>query len=193
MPEPVRRTEWTWSEYLAWEAAQPTRHELVDGEVRAMGGGTARHDTIANNLRGELRERLRGKPCRPQGPDLKVKAGENGRYPDALIDCGPRDPDAVAAVEPVAVFEVLSKTTSWIDQGQKVRDYDAVPSIRRYVLISQDEVRALVYVRGGGGHLEIAGATFAVGLDATLIVPEAAIELPMARLYDGLDLVEARS
>ena len=191
MPEPLQRTTWTWAEYLAWEAAQPVRHELVDGQVRAMGDGTARHDTIANNLRGELRERLRGNPCRPQGPDLKVKAGENGRYPDAMIDCGARDPDAVAAVEPVAVFEVLSKTTSWIDQGQKVRDYDAVPSIRRYVLISQDEVRALVYVRGNGGHLGIADASFATGLDATLPVPEAGIELPIALLYEGLDLAGA--
>ena len=112
-----------------------------------MGGGTAEHDTIGNNLRGELRAQLRGKPCRPHGPDLKVRAGghvlgldpRNGRYPDALIDCGPRVPGALYAQEPVAVFEVLPKSTGWIDQSLKLRDYDATPSIRTYVLISQDE------------------------------------------------------
>lgn len=188
MAEPLRRTRWTWTGYLAWEAAQPIRYELVDGVVVAMGGGTAEHDTIANNLRGELRERLRGKPCRPQGPDLKVAAGENGRYPDALIDCGPRVPGMLTAHTPVAVFEVLSRSTSWMDQTIKLRDYDGVASIRRYVLISQDEARALIYQRGAGGHLGIADASFAAGLDEVLHIPEAGIELPMARLYEGLDL-----
>ena len=186
MPEPVRRTPWTWSEYLNWEAAHPIPYELVEGEVVARGGGTAGHDTIANNLRGELRDRLRSKPCRPHGPDLKVKAGENGRYPDALIDRGPRVPGALTAQEPVAVFEVLSRTTSWIDQSMRLRDYDRVASVHRYVLISQDEVRALIYQRDGIGHLSIADACFVTGLDGVLPIPEAGIELPMARLYEDL-------
>lgn len=54
---------------------------------------------------------------------------------------------------PVAVFEVLSASTAWIDQGLKLRDYDATPSIRYYVLISQDERRAMVYTRDAGGRL----------------------------------------
>ena len=87
-----------------------------------MGGGTAEHDTIGNNLRAALHARLRGKPCRPHGPDLKVRAGSDGRYPDAIIDCGPRVPGALYAQEPVAVFEVLSKSTGWIDQSLKLRD-----------------------------------------------------------------------
>ena len=133
MSEAMRQTSWTWEAYLDWEARQPIRYELVDGQVHAMGGGTAEHDTIGNNLRGELHTQLRGKPCRPHGPDLKVRAGghvvgldpRNGRYPDALIDCGPRVPGALYAQEPVAVFEVLSKSTGWIDQSLKLRDYDA--------------------------------------------------------------------
>src|SRR5947199_9437539 len=95
-----------------------------------MTGGTSRHDIIANNLRAELRARLRGGPCRVQGPDLKVRAGKSARYPDAVIDCGPNVPAAVVAQQPVAVFEVLSKSTAWIDQGVKLRDYGATPSVR---------------------------------------------------------------
>ena len=147
MSEAMRQTSWTWEAYLDWEARQPIRYELVDGQVHAMGGGTAEHDTIGNNLRAALHAQMRGKPCRPHGPDLKVRAGghvlgldpRNGRYPDALIDCGPRVPGALYAQEPVAVFEVLSKSTGWIDQSLKLRDYDATPTIRTYVLISQDE------------------------------------------------------
>ena len=163
MSEAMRQTSWTWEAYLDWEARQPIRYELVDGQVHAMGGGTAEHDTIGNNLRAALHAQMRGKPCRPHGPDLKVRAGghvlgldpRNGRYPDALIDCGPRVPGALYAQEPVAVFEVLSKSTGWIDQSLKLRDYDATPTIRTYVLISQDERRAMVYTRDADGRLGI--------------------------------------
>ena len=109
--EAKRETGWTWEAYLDWEARQPIRHELVDDHVHAMGGRTAEHDIIGNYLRGELRTRMRGNPCRPHGPDLKVRAGNDGRYPDALIDCGPRVPGALHAQTPVAVFEVLSEST----------------------------------------------------------------------------------
>ena len=183
-PEHAR---WTWEEYLAWELRQPIRYELVDGQVYAMGGGTAEHDTIGNNLRGELRTRLRGKPCRPQGPDLKVRAGKDGRYPDALIDCGPRIPGALHAQEPVVVFEVLSRSTVWIDQSLKLRDYDAEPSIRYYILISQDEPRALVYRRDASGSLGIQHAVVLQGMDALIELPELDLEVPFAALYEGLD------
>ena len=65
MSEAERQTIWTWEAYLDWEADQPARYELVDGQVYATGGGTADHDTIGNNLRSMLLTQLRGKPCRP--------------------------------------------------------------------------------------------------------------------------------
>jgi Uma2 family endonuclease len=156
----MRETSWIWEAYLDWEARQPIRYELVDGQVHGMGGGTAEHDIIGNNLRAALHTQLRGKPCRPHGPDLKVRAGRDGRYLDALIDCGPRVPDAIFAQEPVAVFEVLSKSTGWIDQSLKLHDYDATPTIRTYVLISQDVPRAMVYTRDADGRLGIESAVF---------------------------------
>lgn len=187
MSEARRPTGWTWEAYLDWEARQPTRYELVDGHVYAMGGGTAKHDTIGNNLRGELRALMRGKPCRVQGPDLKVRAGRDARYPDALIDCGPSAPEALHAQEPVAVFEVLSKSTGWIDQSLKLRDYDATPAIRTYVLISQDEQRALVYLRDADGRLGIQSAVLLEGEGASIEIAEFGVALPFSALYEGLD------
>jgi Uma2 family endonuclease len=188
MSEAKQQTTWTWEAYLDWEARQPIRHELVDGQIHAMGGGTAEHDSIGNNLRAALHAQMRGKPCRPHGPDLKVKAGKDGRYPDALIDCGPRVTDALHAQEPVAVFEVLSKSTGWIDQSLKLRDYDATPTIRIYVLISQDELRAMVYSRDADGRLGIQSAVLIEGMEASIEVPELGLTLPFSDLYEGLDL-----
>jgi Uma2 family endonuclease len=112
MSEPLRG-RWTWDAYLAWEANQETRHEFVDGAVRAMTGGTEAHDVIAGNLRMALAEALKGGPCHVRGPDLKVLTGNgNARYPDALVKCGPTDRRAVVVTEPLAVFEVLSRSTA---------------------------------------------------------------------------------
>jgi Uma2 family endonuclease len=187
MSEAKLQTSWTWETYLDWEARQPIRYELVDGQVYAMGGGTAEHDTICNNLCAELHAQMRGKPCRSHGPDLKVRAGTGGRYPDALIDCGPRVAGALQAQEPVVVFEILSKSTGWIDQTLKLRDYDATPEIRYYVLISQDEMRATVYTRDEAGRLGIQSAVLLEGVGASIELPEFGLSLPFSALYEGLE------
>ena len=186
MSEVKLQSIWTWDSYVDWEAQQPIRYELVDGQVYAMAGGTAEHDIIANNLRAALHAQMRGKPCRSHGPDLKVRAGKDARYPDALIDCGPRVPGALHAQEPVAVFEVLSKSTGWIDQTLKLRDYDATPSIRTYVLISQDEKRAVVYTRDADGRLGIQSAVLLEGAEASVEIPALGLVLPFSALYEGL-------
>ena len=187
MSEARQQTTWTWDAYLAWEPRQPLRYELVDGHVYAMGGGTAEHDTIGNNLRAALHAQMRGEPCRVHGPDLKVRAGKDGRYPDALIDCGARVPGALFAQEPTAIFEVLSKSTGWIDQSLKLRDYDATPSVRSYVLISRDEQRAMVYSRDADGRLGIQSAVLLEGAGASIEMADFSLALPFSALYEGID------
>jgi hypothetical protein len=44
MSEAKRQATWTWEAYLDWDARQPIRYELVDGQVHAMVGGTAEHN-----------------------------------------------------------------------------------------------------------------------------------------------------
>ncbi len=191
MSEAEQRETWSWDHYLEWEIRQPLRYELIDGKPRAMGGGTAEHDTIGNTLPAKLRARLRGRPCRVQGPDLKVKAGSDGRYPDALIDCGARVPGALVAQDPRAVCEILSRSTAWIDQSLKLRDYDATPGMRHYVLISQDEPRVLIYRRDEHDRLGVQAARLVDGIDGAIVLQEFDISIPLPVLYEGLDLISA--
>ena len=120
-----------------------------------------------------------------------MRAGQDGRYPDALIDCGPRVPGALYAQAPVAVFEVLSKSTGWIDQSLKLRDYDATPTIRTYALISQDENRAMVYRRDAAGRFSIQSAILLDGPDASIDIPDLGLALPFATLYEGLEFASS--
>jgi Uma2 family endonuclease len=168
MAEPPRKS-WTWDAYLAWEDKQPIRYELVDGQVFAMGGGTLAHDVIANNLQRTL-----------------ATGTGNARYPDALIDRGRFVPTALQAREPTVVFEALLRSTAWIDQTLKLRDYDATQTIRHYVIISRDEPRTIVYTRGDDGRLDLHGAVLLTGLHETVDLPGAGIALPLAELYEGM-------
>ncbi len=183
----AERRGWGLDEFLAWEAAQPVRWELIDGRPIMMTGGTQAHNLIMINVTSALRRALRGSPCRPGGSDLRIVTGNgNVRYPDALIDCGPFQPGAHDASEPVAVFEVLSRSTAWIDLHAKLRDYDATPSVRLYVVVSQDIAWVALWNRDPSGRLAVAAALS--GLDEAVPLDPLDGTLPLAEIYEGLAL-----
>jgi Uma2 family endonuclease len=178
------RSTMTVADFLAWEERQETRHEFVGGTIRAMTGGTLRHNQISLNVVVALRSRLRGGPCAPFGIDVKVRTpAGNIRYPDALVDCGKRDPTAQEAAEPRVVFEVLSPSTEWFDQTQKLEDYQSIASVTHVVFLAQDRKLARIWTRGATGWAmaELAGDDAAVELTALQIT------LPFAELYEGAE------
>jgi Uma2 family endonuclease len=73
-----------------------------------------------------------------------------------------------------------------IDQGLKLRDYDATARIQYYVLISQDEQRAMVYTRDGNGRLGIQSAGLIEGADASIELPASDVEIAFPALYEGI-------
>ncbi len=177
LPRPM-----TVDEFLAWEERQELRWEFDGFEPVAMTGGTVAHAAIARNILRELGNRLAGAPCQVFGSDLKVQTVWSVRYPDAFVVCGPVDPRATVVHEPVVVFEVLSASTASTDLVLKNREYEAVPSIRRYVMLEQDRIGATVFAREPGGWL---GRL--LGANDTLALPEIGASLPLAALYAGLD------
>ena len=172
----------TLAEFLEWEEGQPLRYEFDGFGPVAMTGGTYGHSTIQRNLAFALTGRLRGKPCQFQGSDLKIQVGDGHiRYPDGMVVCSPVDRTATVVHEPVVVFEVLSPSTAAKDRIVKAREYQATPSIRRYVMLEQDSVGATVYARSGETWThEILVA------DSILALPEIGVSLPLAELYEGI-------
>ena len=172
----------TIAEFLEWEERQPMRYEFDGVGPVAMTGGTYGHSTIQRNLAFALTGRLRGKPCQFQGSDLKIQVGDGHiRYPDGMVVCSPVDRTATVVHEPVVVFEVLSPSTAAKDRIVKAREYQATPSIRRYVMLEQDSVGATVYARSGETWThEILVA------DSILALPEIGVSLPLAEFYEGI-------
>ena len=176
------RKPMTLAEFLEWEERQPVRYEFDGFGPVAMTGGTYGHSTIQRNLAFALTGRLRRKPCQFQGSDLKIQVGDGHiRYPDGMVVCSPVDRTATVVHEPVVVFEVLSPSTAAKDRIVKAREYQATPSIRRYVMLEQDSVGATVYARSGETWThEILVA------DSILALPEIGVSLPLAELYGGI-------
>ena len=181
----ARLHRWTLEEFLAWEERQPAKYELVNGEPRLMIGVTQGHDQIVTNVVVALAGKLRGSPCRPRGSDLRVVTGNgNVRYPDVVVDCGPFRREARDVSEPVVILEVLSRTTAWTDLHDKLRDYDATPAVRQYVVIAQDEPKLVVWERDPSDRLVIASSLD--GLGGALALTPIEVELRMDEIYEGL-------
>ena len=117
-----------------------------------MAGGSPRHAEIGGNAYAALHTQLRGKPCRPFNSDLRLEVLETKAtfYPDVSVVCPPLEysaDDAYALTNPVVLIEVLSPSTETFDRGAKWAHYQRIPSLRDYVLISQNVMRVEHYAR----------------------------------------------
>jgi Uma2 family endonuclease len=130
--------------YLEIERAAVHRSEYRDGLVVSMAGGTSLHDLIIMNAGAALHSASRDLLCRVHGGNLQVYIASFNvaTYPDVMVICGPtqftrRRNDLVE--NPSLIIEVLSPSTESYDRGRKFEYYRALPSLREYILISQDQ------------------------------------------------------
>jgi Uma2 family endonuclease len=86
------------------------------------------------------------------------------------------------------VFEVISPTSGRTDRIVKVREYAAVPSILRYVIVESASVGLTVLKRAAGDQKWTVTTLIA---DGTMLLPEIGVEIPVAELYEGVDFPTA--
>ena len=143
---------WPPERFFVWAEAQDTRYEF-DGSHPVAMTGNAGHSLITQNVQAALRARLRGSACRPLGPDAGLATvGDAIRYPDALVTCSQFELTARTIPGVVVVFEVLSPTSGRVERIVKVREYAAVPSIRRYVILEFHQRRPHCHGRRAPGR-----------------------------------------
>ena len=183
----LRRPAMTREEFLDWAERQEERYEFDGREPVAMTGGSANHSNITLNIHGALRARLRGSACWTFGPDAGVAVANGSiRYPDALVTCEAFPGQAKLIPGMVIVFEVVSPSSLHTDYIVKVREYQAVPSILRYVIAAQDSAGLAVLHRARAGD-EWTATTLIAG--ETLAMPEIGIEVPVDEFYERVKLL----
>lgn len=145
----------TAEEYFAWEAQQLERHELIDGCVYAMSGGTQNHSAIKINIGSLIKAHLRGSKCSVFNSDLKVNIlnTTNYTYPDLSVTCDDRDREnPIYITYPCLIVEVLSNSTEAYDRGKKFDKYRRNPNLIDYVLVSSEEIAIDIYHKNEAGE-----------------------------------------
>jgi Uma2 family endonuclease len=175
----------TLAEFLAWEARQEPRWEFDGFQPVSMTGATLAHEIIGGNVRTALQNRLAGSRCRALGPTMKIEVAGRIRYPDAFVICTQGPPRSTVVRDPIVVFEVLGDSTAHTDHFTKLREYSATPPIQRYIMLEQDAIEAIAYVRDGTNFM-----VETLTADDTMRMPEIDIEIPMTEFYTGLDLTD---
>lgn len=170
------RHRYTYDEFLAYERDSGMKHEYDDGEILAMAGGSRRHNALALRV-GAALDRVR-QGCHAFQSDQKVRVLATGRatYPDVTVVCGdiegdPADPSGATITNPTVLVEVLSPSTEHDDRGSKWLHYQQIPSLREYVLVSQDAMRVERYRRlptGGWEYTEQTQGTLQLATGAAI-------------------------
>ena len=176
------------------EDASSTRHDYLDGEIYALSGGTPDHAALAGAAISILGNGL------PRGyrvftSDLRVRVVETGlsTYPDGAVICGTSaraSDDHHAVVNPVLLVEVTSPSTEEYDRGEKLRNYQQLPSLREVLIISHREPRVTLIRREDEGRWT--SSDFRDGQAVTL--SSVGMSLEVDDLYrDGLEDLDQRS
>ena len=192
------KNKFTQEEYLQMERLSAERHEYYKGEIfimqghgdaLAMSGAGDNHNEIFSNLFGELVVKLKGKKCRPCGPDMRMHIVENSlyTYPDISIYCKPPvdGADDDIAANPTVIIEILSPSTKNYDRGDKFKLYSDIPTLQEYILVDASSIRIELFRINDTGHWELEEYKT---IDQTLLIKALQISIPLTEIYEETKL-----
>ncbi|MBE9099194.1 Uma2 family endonuclease [Vacuolonema iberomarrocanum] len=142
-------------EYFAWEEKQLEKHEYIDGQVYAMGGGSKNHSLIAVRFIAMFSNHLEGSGCETGNSDLRVNIAETDdyTYPDVSVTCDERDKATTQYITyPSLIVEVLSDSTEAYDRGGKFRMYRNNLALKDYLLVSSTCIEMDLYHKNDAGE-----------------------------------------
>lgn len=149
------KEHWSVEEYLEFEKTSPIRHEYVDGQIFAMAGESKNHNRLVSKVCTSLILHLGDGKCEAFFESVKVRVSPTSYYyPDVVVSCSEpeEDEDAYIIETPILIVEVLSPTTQRNDRVEKMNAYQKLPSLREYVIVSQESVCVEVYCHDGANE-----------------------------------------
>lgn len=173
-------------EYFTWEEKQLEKHELIDGQVYAMTGGSVNHSRIAIRFATMVDTHLDASSCIIGNSDLKVNilGTNNYTYPDISVTCDDRDKTTTQYITyPCLIIEVLSKTTEAYDRGGKFRMYQNNPVLKDYLLVSSTAMEIDLYHKNDAGQWMIIN----YGEGDTIELKSISLSFPIQQIYRGLN------
>ena len=146
------------------------------------------HSTLSVNATVETENKLRAKSssCRTFNSDFRLNISKSNSYvyPDLMVVCGeieqPKETEN-AAMNPIIIVEVLSKSTAEYDRGDKFYLYSKIPTFKEYVLI--DQYKHVVDVQYRVDSSSLWKFTRYEGLDKMIKLESISVKISMDDLY----------
>ena len=146
----------TYADYRKWDDGE--RWELVDGKAYAMYPAPSwKHQGILGELHGQIRNYLKGKPCKvfvaPFDVRLNADAGDDTVVqPDIVVICDRTKIGGTGCVgTPDMVIEILSPSTSAHDRIIKYKLYLQY-GVREYWIVDPDDKSVTAHVLDNGRY-----------------------------------------
>ena len=176
--------EWPRSvaDFEAWHLGQPERWEFVDGRPRLMAPASMRHSILKRNVFRSLDGALAASACEVLVDGPQILTDEISAIPDVVVTCAPLDLTSSVVAEPAIIIEVMSPSSEIDDTGRKWFSYRKIPSLRHYLVLSQDERVVQVHSRAGELWRERFVSAGALELD------DPPVRLEIAAVYAGTGL-----
>jgi Uma2 family endonuclease len=193
MEQPAEEKKYyTVEEYLQQEEESEFRSEFYKGELFPVVATTRRHNKIVNNIMRTVVPHFEPKGCEAFSENVKVEAikGVYYPYPDVMLTCDPDDNDNLIVKNPVLIAEVLSPSTADYDRGFKWLRYRKMPSLRYYMIVSQNEIMVEIFSRKNSNSLW----TFQEYTDIQDIIhfENLNFELALRLIYERIELDEVK-
>jgi Uma2 family endonuclease len=152
------KRRFTYGDYLKWDG--PGRFQLLEGEAFMMSSPSVDHQTISMEVSGQIRDFLRGKPCRVFAAPLDVRLFPRKDHsdntvvqPDILVVCD-RSRLGRNSVDgpPDLVIEISSPANSFGEMFKKFQLY-LEAGVREYWIIRPEVRQTQVHVLQEGRYL----------------------------------------
>jgi Uma2 family endonuclease len=166
------------------------KYELWDGELVMMAGSTLGHALIRDNINDCFKTNLKDRGCISfqESVYLKMKNKDKTLFlPDLLVTCNTDDFNLKSRFveSPTIILEILSESTERVDRGEKWAHYRKIPSLRYYIMVSQQQPLVEVYGRPQAHYLFYFEAF--EGLDTIVDLHEMDLKIPMQNIYEDID------
>jgi Uma2 family endonuclease len=185
------KNKFTIAEYLRMEEASEEKHEYYLAEIFAMSGAGVDHNIITGNIFSEIKQRLKGKSCRPFNSDQRIHIPQNSlfTYPDISIVCGQiitLEDDNWNILNPTVIIEVLSPSTRNYDHGGKFKLYRDIPTLKEFILLDSESISIEAFRINDRGHWEL--EEYKESADG-LFIKSIQLLIPVAEIYEGTKLL----
>jgi Uma2 family endonuclease len=151
---------------------------------------TQKHDRIVTNLYGNFFIITKKKKIMVYAQATTVLIPEigRGRNPDiVLVDEKNEKRNKLHQIlNPIAVFEVLSKSTQAKDKSDKLTEYQQIESLQAYVIISQFETQVTIFQRIAKNKWE---QEILSSAEESFFLKCVETEIYLKDIYEGIELI----